>query len=114
MAGDMCEPMEGFESWLLHRVAQAVEAGEVSVDLLTELQAEIEAAKELPQEEGEAAAIRQIADLVGISEERAAKALAAIEAGSIVARQRLLRGIAEAWLKGHQETYRRRRRSGGT
>ena len=86
-----------------------MEAGEVSADLLTELQAEIEAAREMPQEEGEAAAIWQIADLVGISEERAAKALAAIETGATVARQRLLRGIAEAWLKGHQEAYRRRR-----
>ena len=39
-------------------MAQAV-GGEVSADLLTELQAEIEAATEVPQEEGEAAAIRQ-------------------------------------------------------
>ena len=38
----MTEPMEPFEIWLLHRLALAVEAGEV------------------PQEEGEAAATRQI------------------------------------------------------
>ena len=94
MADDKVEPLEDFESWLLHRVAQAVEAGEVSADLLTELQGECEAAKERPQDEGEAAAIRQVADLVGISEERAAKVLSAIDAGKTVARQRLLRGIA--------------------
>jgi hypothetical protein len=29
--------MEDFESWLLRRVAQAVEAGEVSADLLADL-----------------------------------------------------------------------------
>jgi hypothetical protein len=38
------EPMENFEPWLLHRVAQPVEAGEVSADLLAALLAEIEAA----------------------------------------------------------------------
>ncbi len=42
--------MDTFESWLLCRVAQAVEAGEVSEALLTELQAEIEAAKVSPPE----------------------------------------------------------------
>ena len=91
-----------FESWLLRRVARAVEADEVPETLLTELQAEIEAAKEVSPEEGEVAAIQQIVDLVGISEERAAKVLSAIDAGTTVARQRLLRGIAEAWLEGQQ------------
>jgi hypothetical protein len=81
VAGDKAELLEDFESWLLHRVAQAAEA-----------------AREVPQEEGEAAAIRQVADLVGISEERAATVLSAIDAGTTVARQRLLRGIDEAWL----------------
>lgn len=38
MAADTPEPLEGFQPWLLRRVAQAVEAGEVSVDLLAELQ----------------------------------------------------------------------------
>ncbi len=59
MAGDMAEPLEDFETWLLHRVAQAVEAAEVSADLLTELQAEFEAARERPLDESEAGAIRQ-------------------------------------------------------
>jgi len=36
--------MENFEPWLLHRVAQLVEAGEVSAYLLAALLAEIEAA----------------------------------------------------------------------
>jgi len=38
--------METFESWLLHRVAQAVEAGEFSADLLGGLQAEFRAFRE--------------------------------------------------------------------
>jgi hypothetical protein len=33
----MPEPLEAFEPWLLQRVVQAVEAGEVSADLLAEL-----------------------------------------------------------------------------
>jgi hypothetical protein len=31
--------MEAFESWLVHRIAEVVEAGEVSAHLLAELQA---------------------------------------------------------------------------
>ncbi len=40
---------ESFESWLLRRVAQAVEGGEVPAALLTELPAEIEAARDRPR-----------------------------------------------------------------
>ncbi len=99
---------QDFTSWLLDRVAQAVEAGEVPVELLTALRADIAAATELPQGEGEATVIRQIADIVGISEAKAGTVLAALDAGTTVARPRLLRWIAEAWLRGHQERYRQR------
>jgi hypothetical protein len=68
---------------------------------------EFEAAREKLPGEAEALAIRQIAEIVGISEERAAKALSAIESGTTVARQRLLRGIAEAWLEDQRKAYRR-------
>ncbi len=44
MACTVPEPVESFETWLRRLVAQAVEAGEVSVDLLTELQAAFKAA----------------------------------------------------------------------
>ena len=37
----MRDPAEPFESWLLRRVAEAVEGNEVSATLLTELHAEI-------------------------------------------------------------------------
>ncbi len=97
--------MEPFESWLLRLVAQAVESGEVPEALLTELQAEIEAAKERPQEEGHAAAIRQIASLAGVDPEKAAEVLATMEAQPTVTRELLMRRIAEAWLEGQRRAY---------
>ncbi len=54
--------MEAFETWLLHRVAYAVEAGEVSADLLAELRTELERARELSQGAGPALTVRDIAD----------------------------------------------------
>jgi CheY-like chemotaxis protein len=73
MTADPADPMERFLAWLLRRDAQAVDAGVVPADLLAEPQAEIEAAKERPQNEGHAAAIRQIADLAGVDPEKAAE-----------------------------------------
>ncbi len=52
--------MESFETWLIRRVAQAVEVGEVPASLLTELQAAIEAARDRPQEKGRAEAARTL------------------------------------------------------
>ncbi len=106
MAGGFLEPIEAFETWLLRRVAQAVEAGEVPEALLTELQAEIEAAKERPQEEGHAAAIRQIAEMAGVDPGKAAQTLAAIEAQPGVTRELFMRRIAEVWLEGERREYR--------
>lgn len=37
----MRDPAEPFETWLLHRVAEAVEGNEVSANLLTDLHAAI-------------------------------------------------------------------------
>ena len=92
----MRDPLDTFEPWLLHRVAQAVEAGEVPASLLTELQTEIQAAKGRPQAEGHAAAVQQIADLADVDREKAAEALASIEAQPTVTRELLMRRIAEA------------------
>jgi len=106
MPSEYPDEMEAFERWLLRRVAQAVEGGEVSVALLAELRAEIEAARELPQEVGHAAAVRQIADLAGVSETQAAESLAPIEALPSVTRELLMRRFAEAWLEGQRKAYR--------
>ena len=96
--------MEAFEPWLLRRVAQAVEAGEVPAALLAELQAEIEAARETSQEEGHAEAVQDIAARLDLPLEQAEKHLAAIDALPTVTRMLLLRRIAEAWLEGQRET----------
>ncbi len=88
--------MEGFESWLLRRVAQAVEAGKVPADLLTELEAEIEATKDRPQEESHAEAVRDLAAQLGIPLVEAERALAGLEAQPTVTRELLMRRIAEA------------------
>ncbi len=60
------EPLDCFEAWFLSRMAQVVEAGEVPSSLLTELQAKIEAARDRPQEESHAEALRDIAQRLGI------------------------------------------------
>jgi rod shape-determining protein MreB len=62
--------------------------------VLTELQAEIEAAKERPDEEGHDAAVRQISDLAGVDPEKAAEVLGNMEAQPTVTRELLMRRIA--------------------
>ena len=105
MGGEPAEPMESFEAWLLRRVGQAVEAGEVPARLLIELRAEFGAARSLSQEEGHIAALQQIADIAGVSLERAAEVLTTIESRSSVARQLFMCRIAEAWLEGQRKAY---------
>ncbi len=103
--------MDAFEPWLVRRVAQAVEAGEVPASLLTELQAEIESARERPQEESHAEAVQDIAEKLNIPLERAKHMLATLEAQPSVIREVFMRRIALAWLDGHQEAYRRQNAS---
>jgi hypothetical protein len=100
VGNDTPAPIEPFETWLLRRVAKAVEAGEVSAALLAELQAEIETAKEKPQEEGHAEAVHDIAARLDIPLGQAKKSLAAIDALPTVTREFLLRRFVEAWLGG--------------
>ncbi len=95
----MPEPTEKFESWLLCRVAQAVEAGEVSAKLLTDLQADIEAAREKPQAEAQAEAVQDIADRLAMSVEKVEAGLAALEAQPRVTRELVMRRFVEAWLE---------------
>jgi hypothetical protein len=109
VAADTPDSLEGFEAWLLRRVAQAVEAGDVSVELLTELQAEFAAAQERPQDEAQSAAIQHLADLAGVAEEEARSVLEGIEAQPTVTRELLLRRFAEAWLEGQCKEERNRR-----
>ncbi len=95
-------PIETFESWLLRRVAQAVEAGEATADLLSELQAEFELSREKPPEQSHADAVRDIAVELQMPIEKAEAGLAALEAQPRVVREVLMRRIAEAWLEGQR------------
>ena len=76
----MSTPSEAFETWLLHRVAEAVEADEVSADLLAELHAEIAEARERPPEERHALALMELADRVNLPVDRLTELLATLEA----------------------------------
>ncbi len=101
----MPNPTEAFESWLLGRVAQAVEAGKVSADLLAELRAGMEAARERPQEEGHALAVQDIAERLGLPVDQAEMMLCALQSQLPVTQELLLRGIVEVWLTGQRKAY---------
>ncbi len=113
MAADTPEPLEGFETWLLRRVAQAVEAGEVSADLLTELQSEIEAAWDRPQAQSQADAVQDIAIELQMPIETVEAGLAVLEAQPRGIREVVVRRIAKAWLEGQREA-RRSHGAGGS
>lgn len=102
------EPMKSFETWFLGRVAQSVDAGKVAANLLMKLQAEFAAARATSQEASRSIAIRDIAEIAGIDQKRAAETLAAIEAQPTVAQEKLMRRIAETWLEGQREGHRSR------
>lgn len=103
------ETPEGFEVWLLRRVRQAEEAGEVPRSLLPDLQGELQAAGERSEDTGHAVVVRQVADLAGIDRERAEEILHMFEAQPTVDRELVRRRIAEAWLEGQRRAYQRRR-----
>ena len=80
------DPAEPFETWLLNRLAHAVEAVEVPAELLTELRTEMERARELPHEHGHALAVQDIAERSGLPVDQAETMLAALEAQPTVIR----------------------------
>lgn len=99
----MSDPTDPFETWLLHRVAEAVEAGEVSADLLAEIHAEIADARERPAEERCALALMELAERVHLPVDRLTELLATLEAQPTVTRELLLRRFVEAWLMHQRE-----------
>jgi hypothetical protein len=106
------EPTDAFETWLLHRVAQAVEAGEVSATLLTDLQGGIAEAHEGPPEDRHALAIQELAERVHLPVDRLTELLANLEAQPRITRERLLRRFVEAWLMHQREAYEREQQGG--
>ncbi len=113
MSSDRQERMPVFESWLLRRVAQAVEAGEVSATLLTDLQAEIETARDKPQAEAHAEAVQDIADRLAMPPEKVEAGLAALEVQPSVTRELLMRRFVETWLAEQRKAYLRGGEAGG-
>ncbi len=83
----MPDPLGSFETWLLQRVAQAVEADEVSATLLTELQAELAEAHASPREEQDTLAIHELAARCGLSPDQLGELLEALEAQPIATRE---------------------------
>lgn len=102
-------PLGRFEAWFLQRVAQAVEADEVSADLLTELRDAITEAQDRPQAEGHAAAVRDVATRLVIPVEQAERSLENVERLPAAAREAMLRRVAETWLAEQARLYRRRK-----
>ncbi len=101
----MPDPAAPFETWLLHRVAGAVENREVPAALLTELHAEIAEARENQSPEREAVAIQELAERMGLSVGQLKQLLASLEAQPRAAREAFLRGFVEAWLVQQREEY---------
>jgi acetyl-CoA carboxylase alpha subunit len=62
----MADPTAPFETWLLHRVAEAVEGAEVSADLLTDLHAAITEVRARPPEARDTLALMELAERVNL------------------------------------------------
>ena len=99
------DPAEPFETWPLHRVAEAVEGDEVSADLLTDLHAAIAEVRARPPEARDSLALMELADRVNLPVDELTELLATLEAQPIEARQRFLRGFVEAWLVQQRDAY---------
>jgi hypothetical protein len=111
MTADPADLRESFRTWLLRRVAQAVEAGEVPA-LLADLQPEFEASRaklrSKAPEQSQTEAIRDIAVELGMPVEKVDAGLAALEGQPCVVREALMRRIPEAGLAGQWRAHNRK------
>jgi hypothetical protein len=96
---------KSFETWLLHRVAEAVEGNEVSAALLTDLHAAMAAVRARPPEARDALALMDLAERVNLPVDELTELLATLEAQPTVVRERFLRRFVEAWLMQQRELY---------
>lgn len=101
----MIDPRIPFETWLLHRVAAAVEGNEVSATLLTNLHAATAEVHARPPAARDTFALTELAERVDLSADELTDLLATLEAQPIEARERFLRGFVEAWLVQQREAY---------
>jgi len=108
MTADSQLPLDKFSIWLLHRTAEAVEAGEVSEALLREVQEELSSRSELSTFDRYELAVRQLQELGGVSREEADAALEMMQEYPEGMGERFIRWLAEGWLEGHRRAYRHR------
>ena len=108
----MPDPTDPFETWLLHRVAEAVEGNEVSATLLTDLHAAIAEVRARPPEARDTLALMDLAECLNIPVAQLTELLATLEAQPIEARGRFLCGFVEAWLVQQREAYDAEQRGG--
>jgi hypothetical protein len=101
----MPDPAAPFETWLLHRIAEAVEGNEVSATLLTDLHAAIAEVRARPPEARDALTLMDLAERVNLPVDELTELLATLEAQPTAARDRFLRGFVEAWLMQQREGY---------
>jgi hypothetical protein len=99
------DPAAPFETWLLHRVAEAVEGNEVSADLLTDLHAAMAEVRARPPEARDALALMDLAERVKLPVDHLTELLATLQAKPTVVRERFLRQFVEAWLVQQREVY---------
>ncbi len=93
---------ELFEQWLTRRVAEAVEAGEVSGDLLVELNRELALGEEDHQMLGHAATIRLVAEI--LQAKRVLREHPWLEA----LREQFVLEVGEIWLAEQRRAYQQR------
>jgi hypothetical protein len=89
----------------LRRVAEAVEAREVSADLLTELHAEIAEVRERSPEARRALALMEFAERVHLPVDRLTELLATLDTQPTATRELILRRFVDAWLMHQREAY---------
>jgi len=86
-------------------VGLALESGEFPTSPLAQIPAEVAATRQRAREAGEAAAIRQIAEIVRIDGRNAAATLARIGEQPTATLDVLKRRFTDAWLGGEREAY---------
>ena len=99
------DPVGSFGPWLVGRVAAAVQTGELPGHLLERLRRDLADTEPTAQAGGDLLSVREIADLAGVSIAQAAETFAALQQVPGVARERMLRRIAEAWLERQRRRY---------
>jgi len=105
MTHSMPDATEPFETWLLHRVADAVEGAEVSADLLTDLHAAMAETRTQPPEARDALALMELAERVHLPVDHLTELLRTLQAQPTAVRERFLRRFVEAWLVHQREAY---------